>query len=190
MKTTTVWILLSFFCFPAVAVHAVEYPDWEGYPPMATVHDLVTFNDVLYAASLGGLFKYDPASGEYTYYYKNNGLLSNNVRAIAATSRYLYLGFEEYGLVRFDPETEQSEQILFPEYVTSEKTIRINAIYPIDDDILLIAHQEGVDRLNLSTSELQTFRKLGDDERVIENQEFYDVTVAPVSYTHLTLPTN
>ena len=178
MKTTTVWILLALLSIPSIATYAAEYPDWEGFPPMATVHDVVAFNDVLYAASLGGLFKYDPATGEYTYYYKNNGLLSNNVRAIAATSRYLYLGFEEYGLVRFDPETEQSEQILFPEYVTSEKTIRINAIYPIDDDVLLIAHQEGVDRLNLSTSELETFRKHGDEENIIENQEFYAVTVA------------
>lgn len=178
MKTTTVWILLVLLCIPAITSHAADFPDWEGYPPMATVHDVVIHNDIVYAASLGGLFKYDPAIGDYTYYYKNNGLLSNNVRAIAATSRYIYLGFEEYGLVRFDPETEQAEQILFPEYVTSEKTIRINAIYPIDDDILLIAHQEGVDRLNVSTSELQTFRKLGDDDGIFENQEFYDVIVA------------
>ncbi|MCE5250706.1 hypothetical protein LLG96_10860 [bacterium] len=154
---------------------AVEYPDWQGFPPMYTIQDMVEFNGTLFCACKGGLFRYNPQTREYTLYYKNHGLLSNDILAVAATLNYLYLGFTNAGLVRFDPVTEQYEQILFPEYTANRNKINVTKIFAMNDSVLYIGHSKGVDKINVYTKELRTFSKLG--KYISENSPVSDVKV-------------
>ena len=163
MKRIIPFLFVVSVNFFVRGLQAEEYPDWKGFPPMYTIQDMIDFNGALYCACKGGLYKYDTLTQEYTLYYKNHGLLSNDVLSIGATSEAIFLGFKEYGLVRFDPETEDYEQILFTEYTASNPPIAVYSIFAYNDSILYIGHSKGVDKINIFTRELRTFTNLGED---------------------------
>ena len=160
MKRVLLFLFAIMATLTVPGLQAEEYPDWNGFPPMYTIQDMVEFNGAVYCACRGGLFKYDPVAREYTLYYKNHGLLGNNVLSVGATSDKIYLGFKEYGLVEFDPATEEYEQILFPEYTAINPPIEVNSIFTYSDSILYIGHSKGVDKLNIVTKEIRTFKNL------------------------------
>ena len=85
---------------------AEEYPDWEGYPPMNSMTDVIEFKGNVYGTSESGVFSYNPLTREYKLFYKNHGLPEDNALAIAATSNEIFIGFKNDGLMRFDPENE------------------------------------------------------------------------------------
>ena len=175
MKRIIVCVLAVFFMPIMNTIHAAEYPEWEGFPSMFTIQGMVEYNGAIYCASKGGLSRYDPATQEYTLYFKNHGLLSNDVRSIAATTDAIYLGFENDGLVRFHPDTGKYEQILFPEYVTNTQRLAVRKIFAKNDSILYIGHAKGVDRINIFTKELRTFTNLG--KNIPEESPVNDVNV-------------
>lgn len=179
---------LAFFVFIAVIVVlsisytglcASEYPDWTGYPPMNAIRDVVEFQGKVYCATPGGLFRYDPDTQEYTLYYKNHGLVSNDVTCLGATSKELFIGFREEGLWRMDPSNGSVEQILFPEYhirTTANPTgITLYDIYAKNDSVLYIGHENGVDLINIVTEELKTYSQLGSE--ISENKPVEKVTI-------------
>lgn len=143
----------------AVSLPAKEYPDWDGYPPMFSMNGVVGLGGNIYGTTKGGVFKYNPETRAYTLYFKNYGIPSNDVRCVAATSDYLFFGFDTAGLVRFDPKAERFDQVLFPEYTPNKISLR--SIYAYNDSMLFVANSVGFDILNLSTREVRTITKLG-----------------------------
>ena len=166
MRTVRI-LLLTLLLFHTVTSFADEFSDWQGYPPFVTINDLAEHEGLIYGATKGGLFRYDPLTQNYTEYFKGRGLPNNNVTAVAATSDALYLGFEEDGLWRFEFETETFKQVLFPEYhiKTSENPagIAINDILVSNDDIIYVAHASGIDRLDLANNGIKAYTNLGAD---------------------------
>ena len=140
--------------------HAAAYPDWEGYPPLFYVQDVVEFKGNVYGATPAGMFRYNPENRTYTLYYKNHGLESGNVQCLGVSPSYLYIGFLTGGLWRFDPQNERFDPILFPEYAPNN--IGVRSIFAKNDSILYVGHTSGVDMLNLNSGELRTIKKLGD----------------------------
>lgn len=140
-------------------IQAKDYPDWDGFPPFNSITGVVEFEGKVYGTSKGGFFWYDPDTRKYTLFYKNHGLPNGDARCVAATSRYLYLGFAASGLMRFDPRTEKLEPILFPEYVPNG--IEVRTICVKSDSVLYVGHSAGVDMVNLATGEVRTFTRLG-----------------------------
>jgi hypothetical protein len=141
------------------SVNAVSYPDWEGYPPMFDIQDVVEFQDNVYGATPSGMFRYNPETLQYNLYYKNHGLESGNVQCLGVSPNYIYMGFLTGGLWRFDPKNERFDPILFPEYMPNNISVR--SIFAKNDSILYVGHSNGVDFLNLSTGELKTVKQLG-----------------------------
>ncbi|MFC1561154.1 two-component regulator propeller domain-containing protein [Candidatus Latescibacterota bacterium] len=160
-------IIIILLCLnTGKTLQAEEYPDWEGYPPMNSMTDVIEFKGNVYGTSESGIFSYNPLTREYKLFYKNHSLAENNVLSIASTTNEIFIGFKNDGLMRFDPENEIFEPILFPEYIDREdilKTIAVNDIFALSDSILYIGHSKGVDRLNLNTEELHTYTKLSLD---------------------------
>ncbi len=147
-------ILVIFFkIFTGVQAVSEEYPNWRGFPPMYTINDIIEYKGCVYCTTIGGIFRYEPLTQEYSLYYKNQGLVSNDVICIAATSDEIFLGFKEDGLWRFDPDNEEFRQILFPEYHAKTSTnpngIAVNDIFVKNDSILYVGHDNGVDMLNI-----------------------------------------
>ncbi|MFC1692802.1 two-component regulator propeller domain-containing protein [Candidatus Latescibacterota bacterium] len=178
MKRSIILIAL-FFCFTANSAFGEYYPNWEGFPPVYSMKDIIEFNGNIYGATKGGFLRYNPSTKEYKFYYKNHGLVSNNVLSIAAASQKIFLGFEEDGLWSFDPYSDSFKQIIFPEYhVKTSSHLDGIAVYDIfvkNDSILYIGHEEGVDRLNLHTEELRTYSNLGPE--ISQNTQINEVKV-------------
>jgi ligand-binding sensor domain-containing protein len=163
-------MLTVFFLLAAVLPHevaAVDYPGWEGYPPLYNVNDITMYSGEVYGVTEGGFFRYDPATESYRLYYKNHGLVGNRVNCVAQAGSHLYLGFQENGLWKYDPDADSFEQILFPEYhvktADNSNGIALNHITAVNDSVLYIAHANGVDYLNLVTEEIRVYTNLGDD---------------------------
>lgn len=159
-------ILMIFFkIFTGIQAVSEEYPSWSGFPPMYTINDIIEYKGCVYCTTIGGIFRYEPLTQEYKLYYKNQGLVSNDVLCIAASSDKIFLGFKEDGLWQFDPDNEEFRQLLFPEYHAKTSTnpngIAVNDIFVKSDSILYVGHDNGVDMLNLYTEELRTYTNLG-----------------------------
>lgn len=171
MKHRIILAAAAFFILLGIRnVQAKDYPNWDGQPPFFAMNDVIEFKGAVYGASKGGIFRYDPETGDYTLFYKDNGLPANEALCVAATSDYLYFGFETSGIMRFDPATDRFEKILFPEYIPNN--IAVRSICAKNDSILYVGHSEGVDMLNLSTEEVRTYTRLGD---LAENTPVNDV---------------
>ncbi|MFC1651161.1 two-component regulator propeller domain-containing protein [Candidatus Latescibacterota bacterium] len=178
MKICTKAIIILICICSVNAVLAEEYPNWTGYPPMNAMTDVIEFRDIIYGTSESGVFSYDPVSRKYTFYFKNHGLDATNALSITATSDEIYVGFEYDGLMRFDPEAETFEPIIFPEYIDRENVlnaIAVNDIFALNDSILYIGHSDGVDRLNLKSEEIRTYSKLS--VNIKEDTPVYEVKV-------------
>ncbi len=160
-------MIIFFFIFTVGNGFAGEYPGWEGFPPMYSIKDMIEFNGYIFGITNGGLFRYEPSTQEYKLFYKDHGLINNDVFCIGATSQELFIGYPEDGLWLFDPEGENSRQILFPEYhiktISAPNGIAVRNIYALNDSILYVGHALGLDMLNLNTEELRTYTNLGPD---------------------------
>ncbi|MFC1485762.1 hypothetical protein ACFL55_01900, partial [Candidatus Latescibacterota bacterium] len=66
--------ILMFVLIAGTAVHAGQYPGWEGYPSLYELTDTALLDGQVYAASPRGLVRYDPGEGIYTFYYNNQDL--------------------------------------------------------------------------------------------------------------------
>jgi len=140
--------------------------NWTGYPAMVSMLDMVEFRGDIYGITTSGMFRFSPSSGEYRLYYKSHGLPADNILTIGASPEELFVGFQRDGLMRFDPETELFDPILFPEYVNKDDVLKTLAIYDIvamNDSILYVAHSKGLDRLNLNTEELRSCSRLSSE---------------------------
>lgn len=164
--------LITALAIVTGSLFAKEYPEWSGYPPMFSMNGVIEFQGNIYGTTKGGIFKYNPETREYTLYYKNHGLPSNDVQCVAATSDCLFFGFETAGLMRFDPKTEQFEQVLFPEYTPNR--IAVRSIYAHSDSVLYVAHSVGFDILNLRSREVRTVTKLG---KLAQNTQVNEVRI-------------
>lgn len=165
-------VACTAWCIGVVSAASSEYPEWEGYPPMYAMNGVIGFKGKIYGSTKGGILRYDPETREYALYYKNKGLPANNVLCSAATSSYLYFGFETAGLIRYDPESDRFDQIKFPEYVPNK--IAVRSLFAYNDSILYVGHSYGIDILNMNTREIRSVTKLGGLE---QNTPVNDVKV-------------
>ena len=69
------------------ALNAENYPDWEGYPPMLSLVDIIEFRGLIYTVCKSGIICYYPDTGEYKLFYKNHGLAASNILSISSTSK-------------------------------------------------------------------------------------------------------
>jgi hypothetical protein len=60
------------------------HPEWTTYTNGNLVQDLLVQGDVVWAATFGGVVRWDARTGNYTKLTTQNGLAGNDVRAIAA----------------------------------------------------------------------------------------------------------
>ena len=168
MKRTlrTAYVALVSLTLTAQVTYSQTYSQWEGYPAMNVMSDVTLIGDTVFGAAANGLFACDTTSGESTAYYRNHGLDAGDLTAVAASDRYVYVGFESDGLMRFDPSTGEFDPILFPEYINDDdvtQSIAISDIVALGDTVLYVAHSEGIDRLDLVNEGLRTYSQLSFD---------------------------
>jgi hypothetical protein len=96
--------VLLMLCWLFAAGADAGQGDWKTYTPKKEVRALVSAGGLAWAATAGGLFSYDPASGAYATFTTSEGLRSIDLTAIAAdSSGNLWIGSASGVLHRFRP---------------------------------------------------------------------------------------
>jgi len=104
--------------------------EWDSYTSVLDVVDVLNIHNSIYAATSGGLVKYDDISGQFEIYTIRNGLSRNDIRCMAQ-DKYgrIWLGMSSpNGEINiWNPETESVEKIFtsfdFGDELTSIQSI-------------------------------------------------------------------
>ncbi len=129
--TQCVWAgLLVLFCIPSVLGQSVG--SWTAHTSAREVTSLSSGEGFVWVASTGGIFRYDPESGEIDRYTAAEGLYDVNVQAITWDSKrqLLWVGYADGVFDRLNPTSGQVDTFFdifrserFPSKVINELNI-------------------------------------------------------------------
>lgn len=153
---------------------------WQAFPAMRQVQAIASSDGTLWAGTDGGVFRYDPASGEIRRYTTVDGLSSPAVRSLAIDERHaaVWIGHASGTLDRLDPRTGAIRT--FFEIARADRYAQrgINRIRPTGDS-LLVATDFGVVVFDVVRGEVRdTFERFGALETGIP---VFDILAAPLS---------
>ena len=99
---TTFWILALF---PVLSARAQDHR-WQAHPSYRQATAVTVSGDALWAATSGGVYRYDPETGETVGYSVSEGLYGTDVKAAAFDVNHgaLWLGYSDGVIDRVDEE--------------------------------------------------------------------------------------
>jgi ligand-binding sensor domain-containing protein len=101
-RSASVVILLLCWMFAPQGA-AAGIGTWKNYTSMRSVRAVASDGQTIWAATSGGLFRFDPADSSYKKLVNSDGLSSNNVTAIAAdTSGIIWIGHQSGAIDVYD----------------------------------------------------------------------------------------
>ncbi|GIW91558.1 MAG: hypothetical protein KatS3mg109_1990 [Pirellulaceae bacterium] len=125
------------------AAHEPLHPDWTSYTNANYVTDLLVDGDAVWAATAGGVVRWDVGTGEYIKLTTEHGLAGNDVRAIAVgPDGSLWFGTPD-GVSRLTPDGRW--QTYTEEDGLAGNDVRAIAVGP--DGSLWFGTPDGVSRL-------------------------------------------
>lgn len=135
--------------------------DWQTYTSMFNINDVCYRNGIIWCATDGGFFGYDPQDQEFISWTNTEGLVSNKVTALEAENNdIIWLGFDNGLIQKFDMNSYQFETVYDykDNIITSLKFV---------GDSLFVGLDIGLSLYILSRSEVkETYRQLGYDIQV------------------------
>jgi len=142
---------------PGVVSAQSDMNEWAAFTSMREVNAVLTTATDMWAATSGGLLRYNLANERYERFTLLDGLASNRALSIAIDDDdKLWLGTAGDGLSRFDPATE----IFDPPFLDFEG-LSINVILPLGDR-LYVGTNRGISLFLIDKKEVkETYRKLG-----------------------------
>ncbi len=138
------WAGLLIFCsIPSVVAQSVR--SWTAHTSAREVTDLSSGQGFVWVASTGGVFSYDPESGEIDRYTAAEGLYDVNVQAIVWDSerQLLWVGYADGVFDRLDPSSREVDTF-FDIYRSERFPSKVINEMQILGDSLLIATGFGV----------------------------------------------
>lgn len=158
MKLKSVLLALLFASQLAVAQ---QIGTWEIYSDMKKVKSAVLLSDLIYAATEGGAFSYNPADGSFKTFTKAEGLKSQFLTTIASDSKNrIWLGSQEGYLNVLDP-ADNSVQTIYDIYKTTKTKKQINDLFSSGDTVF-VSTDFGLSLVSAnSLSFYDSFLKLG-----------------------------
>lgn len=169
MKKIILIFLLSF-----ISILAQVDGVWKNYTSMREIIDIATSENKIWAASSGGVFSYDFATGEYQTLTKSEGLNSQNITCIRVDNEgNVLIGSQEGYIDVYNPSTKSVIHIT-DIVKTDHPSKRINDI-KISGDSVYIATDFGVSLLNASTRLfIESYNKFGDFST---NSNVFSITI-------------
>ena len=148
---------------PALAQAVFPTGRWQAYPAYTNVNAIASGFGRVWAGTQGGVFSFDPASGEIERLTATDGLRGGAIQALAIDERRtaLWIGYADGGLDRLTVEDGTVRSVL---------DIARNTQYPsrgvrrlrVQGDSLLAATDFGVVVYDLARSEVRnTYARLG-----------------------------
>jgi len=131
--------------------------EWAVYTSMREINDLTYYQGQVWAATSGGVLRYDEEAGTYERFTRLDGLAGNRVLCVTADARgHLWFGTDGQGLSRYRP-----EQGVFDPPVLDFRELRIGALLAIGDR-LYVGTERGISVFLVDRWEIkETYSNLG-----------------------------
>ena len=162
--------------FPGIA--AAQDHRWRTHTSFREVTDVAALGDAVWAATTGGVFRYDTATRAFSAYGPGEGLHGVAARAITADPRneVVWIGYEDGVLDRLNPATGVVKTYFDIARAEQFPSRQINRIV-VHGDSVFAAASFGVVLFDPIRNEVRdTFSKLGS---IAAGTEVFDLVVAP-----------
>lgn len=175
----------SSFCLAALLL-AAGFPGdasaqdrrWRTHTSFREVTDVAALGDAVWAATTGGLFRYEPGSGAFSTYGPGEGLYGVAAQAITADPRSetLWIGYPDGALERLNPATGVVKTYFDIVRAEQYPSRHINRVVAHGDSVF-VATAFGVVVFDPARNEVRdTFGKLGS---LPSGTEVFDMAFAP-----------
>ena len=131
--------------------------EWAVYTSMREINDLTYYQGQVWAATSGGVLRYDENAGTYERFTRLDGLAGNKVLCVTSDARgHLWFGTDGQGLSRYRP-----EQGVFDPPVLDFRELRIGALLAMGDR-LYVGTERGISVFLVDRWEIkETYSNLG-----------------------------
>lgn len=134
MKTIQVLSALALV-FPLITESKVG--DWKNYTNMQHVRAVVSDGSAIWAATSGGVFRFNPADSMYQKFTNSEGLSTNDATAITIDPEgRIWIGYQTGNIDVYNPQTGRWRYIADIQKHSSQIK-RINAFYVSADEIYI-----------------------------------------------------
>jgi len=135
-------ILCIILLFSSV-ISAQQIKSWQNYTNMQNISGLAAKNDIIWAATNGGVFSYSYSDSSYQILTKSEGLSSHSITAIEIdTSNKIWIGSSEGYINIYDPSTNNIKTI-FHIFNANETNKKINDIL-VSNDTCFVSTEFGL----------------------------------------------
>ncbi len=173
------------FCLGALLVGAgfpgdaaAQDSRWRTHTSFREITDVAALGDAIWAATTGGVFRYEVGSGAFSTYGPGEGLHGVAVQAIAADTRngIVWIGYPDGALERLNPATGVVRTYFDIARAEQYPSRQINGVVAHGDSVF-VATSFGVVVFDPVRNEVRdTFSKLGSLEA---GTEVFDIAFAP-----------
>jgi hypothetical protein len=116
-----------------------EVGQWKTYTSKRQVRDVVVNRGVVWAATSGGLFSYDPQSARYTQYATSEGLKTIDLTAVTADGAgTIWIGSAGGFVQSFDPASNRWQSVS-DIALRTDPNKRINALAAVGDTLFILS---------------------------------------------------
>lgn len=144
-------LLLLLFSFPIIAQQVIG---WQNYTDMKNIKDIEIRDDIVWAATNGGVFSFSISDSSYQLYTKSENLSSHSITSIAIDREAkIWIGTLEGFIDVLDPNTNEVKTIL-QIFKTDKNNKKINDIL-ISGDTAFVSTEFGLSLIN--TNDLSFF---------------------------------
>ncbi len=173
-----------FFSFFVAAFLAVAGPAaaqdhrWRAHTSFREVTDVASHGDAVWAATTGGVFRYETVTGAFSTYSPSDGLHGVEVQAITVDplNNAIWIGYRNGAVDRLDPETGVVKAYFDIARAEQFSSRQINKIV-VRGDSVFAATSFGVVVFDPVRNEVRdTYSKLGS---LAAGTEVFDLTFAP-----------
>lgn len=135
--------------------------DWKNYTDMRSVRAVAPHGSTVWAATSGGVFRFDPSDSTYLKLLNSDGLTTNDATAIAVDpAGRIWIGQQSGHVDLYDPKQRQWRSIT--DIALSEKTNKKITAFHLRGDTLFIGTGFGVALFSVSRFEfIDTFTGFG-----------------------------
>ena len=171
--------LLACLFTPAVLAQPSPIGTWTPLPSFQSVEALAASGDAIWAASPGGIFSFEPATGEIRRFTRGDGLSSTNPSALAwePAREALWVGYPDGSLDRIDAQTGAVQNYFDIRRADQYPSRAVNRLR-LQGDSLLISADFGLVVFDAVRGEVRdTYSRLGP---VAPATAVYDALFAPL----------
>ncbi|MBI5216913.1 MAG: hypothetical protein HY960_14260 [Ignavibacteriae bacterium] len=170
---------------------------WKNYTSKKEVRDVVVVDNVVWAATSGGLFSYNLTDKNFEQFTTSEGLRTIDLTAITADENgNIWIGASNGFVQSFNPRHREWNYVAGIASMTDEPTKRINSFY-VSGDSLFILSDIGVSVFFVSRNEFgDSYRRFGTSPQLtgkvtsfeIFNNRFWVGTSSGIASTPMTNP--